>query len=137
MARRHAGEEERGSALPPRILIVEDESSLIYALRAKFSRAGFDPTIALNGDIAQELAEQMEFDIILLDLLLPKLNGFEVLARLKEAGKTKNVPVVVFSNLDSREDKERARRLGAARYLLKTQSSIDEVVSEVHDVLKR
>ena len=60
----------------PKILIIEDESALIYALRAKFSASGFEATIALNGELALEFAEKEKFDIILLDLLLPKLNGF-------------------------------------------------------------
>lgn len=114
-----------------RILIVEDDSSLIYALRSKFLQSGFETMIALNGDIAQEIAEHMSVHVILLDILLPKLNGFEVLSRLKEVKTTRHIPVIVFSNLDDSEDKERALRLGASGYYMKSNISIDELVEVV------
>ncbi|HLC99963.1 hypothetical protein A2841_00905 [Candidatus Kaiserbacteria bacterium RIFCSPHIGHO2_01_FULL_48_10] len=119
-----------------KILIIEDESALIYALRAKFAASGFDPTITLNGELALELAEKEKFDIILLDLLLPKLNGFEVLSRFRERPKTKSLPIIVFSNLDSEEDRKRAKELGATEYLMKAQTSLDEVIKIVKGLVK-
>ena len=120
----------------PKILIIEDESALIYALRAKFSASGFEATIALNGELALEFADKEKFDIILLDLLLPKLNGFEVLSRFRANHKTAKTPVIVFSNLDSAEDKKRAMDLGATDYLMKAQTSLDEVIKIINKLIK-
>src|SRR3989338_7504556 len=111
----------------PKILIIEDESALIYALRAKFSASGFEATIALNGELALEFADKEKFDIILLDLLLPKLNGFEVLSRFKANPKTVSTPVIIFSNLD----------LGASDYLMKAQTSLDEVIKIINKLIKK
>lgn len=119
-----------------KILIIEDESALIYALRAKFAASGFEPTITLNGELALELAEKEKFDVVLLDLLLPKLNGFEVLARFRERPKTKNTPIIIFSNLDSEEDRKRAKELGATEYLMKAQTSLDDVINIVKKLIK-
>lgn len=121
----------------PKILIIEDESALIYALRAKFAASGFEPIIALNGELALEFADKEKFDIILLDLLLPKLNGFEVLSRFKASPKTASTPVIIFSNLDSQEDKKRALDLGASEYLMKAQTSLDEVIKLVNKFIKK
>ncbi len=121
----------------PKILIVEDESALIYALRAKFAAAGFEPTITLNGELALELSENEKFDIILLDFLLPKLNGFEVLSRFRERANTKKIPIIVFSNLDSEEDRKRAADLGATQYLMKAQTSLDEVIKIVQKLTQK
>lgn len=123
--------------IKPKILIIEDESALIFALRAKFAASGFDATIALNGELALEFAEKEQYDIILLDLLLPKLNGFEVLSRFRANQKTAKVPVIIFSNLDSQEDKKKAMDLGATEYLMKAQTSLDEVIKIINRHIKK
>ena len=124
-------------SVKPKILIIEDESALIYALRAKFAASGFEPTIAMNGELALEFAEKEAFEVILLDLLLPKLNGFEVLSRFRASKKTATTPIIVFSNLDSQEDKKKALDLGADEYLMKAQTSLDEVIKIINKLVKK
>ncbi|MBI1872000.1 response regulator [Candidatus Collierbacteria bacterium] len=114
---------------PKRILIVDDEKPLVRALELKFTNAGFKVMIAMDGDEALEILGKETFDIVLLDLVMPKKDGFEVLTELKAKGK--KVPVIVLSNLSQDEDIKRAKELGAIDYLVKPETSIFELVSKV------
>ena len=114
---------------PKRILVVDDEKPLQRALQMKFTNAGFEVVIAADGEEALEILDRETFNIVLLDLVMPKKNGFEVLEELKAKGK--KVPVIVLSNLSQDEDVKRARDLGAIDFLVKPETSIFDLVSRV------
>lgn len=90
---------------------------------------------AYDGETGLKLAEQKKPDLILLDLILPKVNGFEVLKKLKAEKETKDIPVVVLTNLEGIEDIDEAINLGATTYLVKTQYEIEEVLVKIKKIL--
>jgi CheY-like chemotaxis protein len=117
------------------ILIVEDEP-IIKALKLKFEQAGFTVEIAENGLEAVEKVHHLMPDVILLDILLPKLNGFEFLKVLKKESQLNKIPVIVFSNLGSREDVELAKSLGVREYVVKIEVNMDDLIRKVEQYVK-
>ncbi|MBI4101708.1 MAG: response regulator [Candidatus Nealsonbacteria bacterium] len=117
------------------ILFVEDESALQKTVGEVLSQEGYQVVSALNGEIGLRLAREKKPDLILLDLILPKVNGFEVLKRLKEDAETQKIPVVVLTNLEGMADIDKALELGATTYLVKTQYSLEEVVEKIKKTL--
>lgn len=120
-----------------KILIVEDDKFLQKILTTKFVKEGFDVVAASDGDEAVQKVTTDVPSLVLLDLILPKLTGFEVLTEIKTNLKTKGVPVIVLSNLGQDEDIIRARELGAMEFLVKADLSINEVVTKVKELYAR
>jgi len=110
------------------VLIVEDEKPLAHALSLKLTNAGFEVTNAENGQQALDLLEAKTYDVVLLDLMMPVLDGFQVLEQLKAKGKMPYV--IVLSNLSQRVDEDRVLALGAKKYFIKSDISLSEVVAE-------
>lgn len=118
-----------------KIFIIEDEEALRKVLREKFEKAGFEVAVAEDGQAGVEGAKKEEPDIILLDLILPKRDGFDVLEDLKADALTKGIPVIVLSNLGEDENLKKALKMGAEDYLVKTQHPINEVVERIKNRL--
>ncbi len=118
-----------------KILIVEDDGFLIKAYQIKFERAGFKVFIALDGDEGLKVSQKEMPDLIILDLMLPKMNGFEFLKKIKSDEKLKNIPVVALSNLGQRSDQEKAFSLGAAEYFIKTEHTLEEIIEKISKYL--
>ena len=119
-----------------KILVVEDDKFLLKVYATKFKKEGFNISLAEDGVEALEITKKEQPDLILLDLILPKMHGFEVLKKLKENPKTKNIPVFILSNLGQDTDVEKGKKLGAVDYLIKTDFSIQEVVDKINKTLK-
>lgn len=119
-----------------KILFIEDESALQRAATQILSEEGYQMFSALDGEIGIRLAREEKPDLILLDIILPKKDGFEVLQELKSDEATKNIPVVILTNLEGSTDVERALELGATTYLVKTNYRLEEVVEKVKTILK-
>lgn len=119
-----------------KILFIEDESALQRAATQVLSEEGYQMLSALDGEIGIRLAQEEKPDLILLDIILPKKDGFEVLQELKSDEATKNIPVVILTNLEGSTDVERALELGATTYLVKTNYRLEEVVEKVKTILK-
>jgi DNA-binding response OmpR family regulator len=117
-----------------KILLVEDESALQKTLGEVLGQEGYEIFSALNGEVGLRMAKDIKPDLILLDLILPKLHGFEVLKGLKGNEETKGIPVIVLTNLESMADIEKAIELGAKGYLVKAQYSLEEIVKKVKEV---
>ncbi len=116
------------------VLLVEDEPLLIDLYRERFAEEDFNLEIAHDGNEALKKADQ-HVDLILLDILLPGVNGFEVLRRLKRNLDTRDIPVIVLTNLGSEQsdsDKQLAFSLGAVDYLVKSYHTPDEMVEIVN-----
>ncbi len=119
------------------ILFVEDESALQKAVSDLLKSEGFKVYSALNGEVGLRLAESKKPDLIILDLVLPKKDGFEVLKDLKGSEETKSIPVVVLTNLEEVENVQKALSLGATTYLVKSNYTLEEVLEKVNQVLKQ
>src|SRR3990167_9045667 len=109
-----------------KILLVEDEEILIKVLQEKFEQGRFSVTLAMDGESATRLAKSAHPDLIVLDLILPKKSGFDVLKELKADPQLQKIPVIVLSNLGQDEEIKQALAAGAVDYLVKTQHPINE-----------
>ena len=118
-----------------KILFIEDESALQKALEDILKQEGYKMISALDGETGLRLAESEKPDLILLDLILPKMRGFEVFKKLKEGSKTKNIPVIILTKLEGMKDINQAIELGATTYLVKTQYTMKEVIEKVKKAL--
>lgn len=117
------------------ILIVEDDTALQTLYLRKFQKEGFRVIVAGDGEEGYKLTTEHMPDFILLDNMLPKINGLEVLKLLKKDDKTKSIPVLVLSNLAFREEKDRALGFGALDYVSKAAQSPEEIVNRVKELL--
>ncbi|MFC1612249.1 response regulator [Patescibacteria group bacterium] len=117
------------------ILIVEDDELLLRALYLKLKKLGYTLASATNGQTAVKVAQRVKPDLILLDLILPKLDGFGVLKILKSDPRLKNIPVIVLSNLGDEKDIQRAKKLGANDYLLKASTKLEQIQKKVFKYL--
>ena len=112
-----------------RVLIVEDERPLAHALELKLKHEGFDATVASNGADGLRLIEEGGFDVVLLDMMMPVMNGFQVLQELQ---KKDNKPIVfVLSNLSQHEDESRVIAAGAKKYFIKSDTPLSVIIDEV------
>ena len=119
-----------------RILLVEDDRILRRAMQTTLRRHGFNVVAAGDGEKALRLAKSESPRLVLLELIIPKVQGFEVLRRLKQDPKTASIPVIVLSSLGQQSDIKRAMDLGAADYLVKPKLSLDQLVKKVDELLK-
>jgi DNA-binding response OmpR family regulator len=120
-----------------KILFIEDEDALQKTFRDVLEKEGYQMISALDGESGLRLAKSQKPDLILLDLILPKKDGFEVLKELKEDENTREIPVIVLTNLEDIESVEKAIELGATTYLVKAQYSLKEVIQKVKKALRR
>jgi len=118
-----------------KILIVEDDTILQKTMQEFLSTDGFEVSCAADGEEAVRLAKEILPDLVLLDIILPKKDGYEVVQELKAYEKTKNIPIVVLTNLGSLNDVEKAIKLGATTYLVKSDYKLEEVAKKIKDIL--
>ena len=122
-----------------KILFIEDESVLQKAVRDTLEQENYKVVSALDGEaglrIANSVDEKNKPDLILLDLILPKINGFNVLKNLKENPLTRNIPVIVLTNLEDIENIEKIIEAGAAAYLVKANYTLKEVLEKIKNIL--
>ena len=118
-------------AAKKKILLVEDDASLAAVYRARLELEGFDIKEVHNGEDALSAALSYRPDLILLDVMMPKISGFDVLDILRNTPDTTNVRVIMLTALSQPKDKERAEKLGADDYLVKSQVVISDVVERI------
>ncbi|HKX73536.1 MAG TPA: response regulator [Candidatus Saccharimonadales bacterium] len=120
------------SGLQKKVLIVEDERPLSHALDLKLQHEGFTTVVANNGEECLTAIKEQEFDVVLLDLVMPVFDGFQVLEYLQK--QPKRPAVFVLSNLSQAEDEDRVMKLGAKKYFIKSDTSLEVIVNEVKQV---
>ncbi len=123
-----------------KILLVEDDAILVEMYQAKFELEGHDVRVATNGEECLEVLKEHTPELILLDILMPKLNGFHVLKEIKKQPKLRQIPVILLTNLGEAEvdmNQELATALGVSDYLIKSRHTPDEVVEKVVRVLSK
>ena len=123
------------SAQPRRVLLAEDDRFLRKAAETMLKRQGYLVITAADGEEALRVARGEPLDLILLDMIMPKVNGFEVLKALKENPLTAHIPVIVLSSLGQDRDIQQALSAGAAAYVIKTDLSLQTLVQRVNEVL--
>lgn len=114
-----------------KIFLVDDDEFLLDMYSVKFKEEGFDIDVASSGEAALEKLKKNTYDIVLLDIVMPTLDGFEVLSQMKRDNIGGGVPVIVLSNLGQKEDIERGLALGAKDYVVKAHFTPREVVDKV------
>ncbi len=119
-----------------KIMWVEDDKFLSEIIARKLSMQGCVLFHATEGAEALRILEKEQPDLILLDILLSGIDGFEILKRIKSNGETKHTPVILLSNLGQKQDIEKGKMLGAARFLVKAMMTLDEIIEEIKTVLK-
>lgn len=120
-----------------KILFIEDEPALQKTCAEILNQKNFQIISALDGEAGLKLAETKKPDLILLDIILPKVHGFEVLKKLKEKPETKDIPIIILTNLEGTGDIEQAIELGATTYLVKANYSLEEVINKIKETLNK
>jgi len=119
-----------------KILLVDDDALLVRMYQKKLQNDGYDVATADDGDTALTIVGEFKPDMILLDIMMPKVNGLQLLTKLKENKETNNIPVVLLTNVGgSDEDVNRGFELGAVAYLVKANNKPKEVVEKVKEIL--
>jgi DNA-binding response OmpR family regulator len=119
-----------------KILFVEDEPNLQKAIGEILKQEGYEIFGAFDGAEGIALAKKEKPDMILLDLILPKKDGFEVLKEIKADDDIKDTPVIILTNLEGSGDVEKALDLGATTYLVKANYELDDIVAKIKEFLK-
>jgi len=122
--------------MPRKILIVEDDKFLRELMIRKLVNEGYQTIEATNGEEGVKTAKSEKPDLVLLDLVLPGIDGFEALARIRKNQETANLPVIILSNLGQKEDIERGLELGATDYMIKAYFSPGEIIEKIASILK-
>ncbi|MBI4122725.1 MAG: response regulator [Parcubacteria group bacterium] len=117
------------------VLLVEDEEMLASMYQTKFKKEGYQIEVAHDGEEGLAKAEAGTFDVILLDIILPKLDGFAVLKKLRESAQHKATPVLMLTNLGQEEDIKKGEELGANGYLVKANVTPTQVIAKVKELL--
>ncbi len=119
------------------ILYVEDDKFLYTVMEKVLREGGFKVTLARDGEEALEILDSVTPDLILLDILLPKLDGFGVLEKIREDPAKKGIPVIVLSNLGSKIDIEKAKEFGVYKYFVKAYTVPKQIVREIEEFFSK
>jgi DNA-binding response OmpR family regulator len=120
-----------------KVVIVEDDPMISEIYQKKFTDAGFDVSAVTTGEQVLSLAKTEKVDVILLDLIMPKMDGFEVIRRMRDGAYDPGIKIIVTSNLSSREDQDRALKLGANGFVAKSDYSPSELVVQVKRLINQ
>lgn len=119
-----------------KILIVEDDKFLRELIAQKLIKEGYEASQAIDGEEGIKKIKEEKPDLVLLDLILPGIDGFEVLSRMKEQSTLTAIPVIILSNLGQKEDVEKGLKLGAVDYLIKAHFTPGEIIEKIRNTLK-
>lgn len=120
-----------------KVLIVEDDEFLQSLESTKLKKEGYEVFVAGTGEEALIKVNEANFDLLLLDLILPNFDGFEILKKVRGDEKTKDIPVIVFSNLSEEKDINKSKELGANFFMVKSNFTLDELVENVNKIFNR
>jgi len=122
--------------MPKTILIVEDDKFLRELIAQKLTKEGYPLSEAIDGEEGIKKIKEEKPSLVLLDLILPGIDGFEVLSQMKEDPSVSSIPVIILSNLGQKEDVEKGLKLGAVDYLIKAHFTPGEIIEKIKAVLK-
>ncbi|MDD2696802.1 MAG: response regulator [Candidatus Pacebacteria bacterium] len=118
------------------ILLIEDDPFLIDIYTTKIKESGFGVEVATDGEQAIKKIEELKPDLVILDIVLPEVDGWEILRRIKSELKLEDLKVIILSNLGQKEEVEKGIKLGAVKYLIKAHYTPSQVVEEIKKILK-
>ena len=118
------------------VLIAEDDEVLLRALYLLFHDEEYTIASATDGETALKMTERLKPDLVLLDLIMPKMNGFDYLKNVRSNSVLKNIPILVLSNLGDKDDVDKARGLGADDYFIKSNTDLSTLAEKVKKILK-
>lgn len=116
-----------------KIVLIENDEVLSIVIKEELSKAGFNIFLAIDGEKGIKLVQSKKPELVLLDLVIPKKSGFEVLQELKKDPKTKDIPVIILTTLSMDEDIQKTIRLGATDYFVKSQHTALELIEMIKD----
>jgi len=119
-----------------KILLIEDDKFLRELMVKKLLTMDYDVAFAVDGESGLSMIKEVKPDVVLLDLILPGINGFEVLEKAKQDPEIADIPVIILSNLGQKEDIERGQELGAADFMIKAHFTPQEVANKIKTVLR-
>ena len=119
-----------------KILIVEDDTFLQGLEATKLKKENYEVITAGNGEEGMKKITEDGISLILLDLVLPEFDGFEIIEKIRSTASTKKIPVIVFSNLSEDKDVKKAEKLGATDFMVKSNFTLDELVERINKILK-
>ena len=118
-----------------KILLIEDDSFIVDIYTTKLKKAGFNVEAASDGEIAFEKIKNDKFDLLVLDIVLPYMNGWEILKKIKEDTALNGLKILILSNLGQKEEIEKGLKLGAVKYLIKAHYTPTETVKKIREIL--
>ena len=120
-----------------KILLIEDDPFIVDIYTAKFKKAGFSIEVASDGETAFEKIKIKKFDILVLDIVLPHVNGWEILEKIKKDPTLKGLKILILSNLGQEEEIKKGLKLGATEYLVKAHHTPSEIVKKIEKIICR
>lgn len=120
-----------------KLIIVEDDPFLLSILAEKLKEAGFSIETAIDGEDGLDKIKSGNFDLVLLDMVLPKMDGFKILEELRDDDKLKKIPVIILSNLYDKNNIDKAILLGAKEYIVKAYNTPEEIVLKIKSFLAK
>lgn len=118
-----------------KILLIEDDPLLIDVYSTKLKQSGFEVRVVQSGEKALEAAEEQQPDLVLLDIVLPHIDGWDILHNLRSSEKLRGARIVILSNLGQKEEIAKGLALGAAKYLIKAHYTPSEIVQEIINLI--
>jgi len=122
--------------MPKKIVIIEDDKFLRELISKKLSDAGYEVLEAIDGEEGIKRVKESKPDLVLLDLILPGIDGFEVLSQIKQGPLFSDLPVIILSNLGQKEDVEKGLKLGAVDFLVKAHFTPGEIIEKIKKILR-
>lgn len=119
-----------------KVLIIEDDSFLQGLEATKLKKENYEIVVASTGEEGMEKINEPGIDLILLDIILPQFDGFEILKKIRNTEKIRDIPVIVFSNLSEEKDIKKAESLGSTDFMVKSNFTLDELVERINKILK-
>ena len=130
-------EEDSTKISPKTILIVDDDQFITIAYKAGFEQVGYAVMVANDGEEAIKMMSARHPDLVLLDIMMPKVDGFEVLQAIKATEGLSHIPIVVFTNLSQESDEKTARSYGAADFVTKANVSLNDLLARIERLLDK
>ena len=118
-----------------KVLLIEDDEFIEGLEARKMIASGFEVISAQSGEEAIKKIQEPGIDIILLDLELPNYSGFDILKEIKKSEKTNKIPVIIFSNMATDENRKKAKEMGATEFLVKSSLSLTELIEEINKII--
>ncbi|MFH1366749.1 MAG: response regulator [Patescibacteria group bacterium] len=118
-----------------KILIIEDEAAILYSLKARLTVEGINTLTASSAEEGFEILKKEKPDVILLDIILPQMDGLSFMKQLKNDKSYQDIPIIIMSNLNKKDKIEKSLKLGAKDYIVKSEFNLESLINKIKDVI--